>query len=107
MSTTLFSLFQLHPLLSSQICVKGPNVFKGYLKDPERTADTIDKDGWLHTGDIGEWLPVICSFQTSATGKRPRMRTVRPRFLLRTSSASLFDETFGPSEIVLLPCSYQ
>jgi fatty-acyl-CoA synthase len=41
------------PLARGEVCVRGPNVMKGYWNQPGATAAAIDGEGWFHTGDLG------------------------------------------------------
>ncbi|CAI4230434.1 unnamed protein product [Auanema sp. JU1783] len=45
---------------TGELLVKGPTVTKGYFKDPEKTAELIDEEGFLHTGDVARILPNGC-----------------------------------------------
>ena len=40
-----------------EVWIRGPNVMKGYFRDPVQTRAALDKEGWLHTGDVGEFGP--------------------------------------------------
>ena len=53
-----------------EILARGPNVFVGYLGDPERTAEALDVDGWLHTGDVGT---VDAEGNLTVTGRKSEM----------------------------------
>jgi acyl-CoA synthetase (AMP-forming)/AMP-acid ligase II len=53
---------ELGPDEQGEICVRGPQVMKGYLNRPDATSAMIDADGWLHTGDLGYADEESCFF---------------------------------------------
>lgn len=78
-----------------EILVKGPNVMKGYYKDPEMTKEVIDQDGWFHTGDLGRIEP---EGQLKITGRKKELfktsfgKYISPQLIEDMLKESLFIE---------------
>ena len=60
-----------------EVLMRGRTVFQGYYSNPAATAEIVDADGWLHTGDVGEWVcggrkprPPSCRRSGSSTARR-------------------------------------
>lgn len=77
----------------NEICVKGPNVMKGYYKEPQMTAEAIDAEGWFHTGDLGRIEP---EGQLKITGRKKELfktsmgKYVSPQLIEDKFKESLF-----------------
>lgn len=76
-----------------EILCKGPNVMKGYFKEPEMTRIAIDEEGWFHTGDLGHIEP---EGQLKITGRKKELfktsfgKYVSPQVIEDTFKESLF-----------------
>jgi acyl-CoA synthetase (AMP-forming)/AMP-acid ligase II len=51
--TAVDSGAELGPRDEGELLIRGPQIMKGYLNQPQATADSIDREGWYHTGDVG------------------------------------------------------
>lgn len=74
-----------------EILVKGPNVMLGYYNNPEATAETIDTDGWFHTGDIGDF--VEGKFLRITDRKKEMFKTSGGKFVVPQIMENTFKES--------------
>jgi len=83
-----------------EICLKGPNVMLGYYKQPELTATVIDKDGWLHTGDVGEL--VDGKFLKITDRKKELFKTSGGKYIAPQVIENSFKESFLIDQIMVI-----
>jgi long-chain acyl-CoA synthetase len=77
-----------------EICVKGPNVMKGYYKEPELTKEVFDNEGWFHTGDLGAIEP---EGQLRITGRKKEIfKTSMGKYI----SPQVIEEKFKESHFI-------
>lgn len=74
-----------------EILCKGPNVMVGYWQNPELTQETIDDEGWLHTGDIGVWEDG--KFLRIIDRKKELIKTSGGKYISPQQIESLFSES--------------
>ena len=82
-----------------EILVKGSNVMMGYYKRPDLTADTIDQDGWLHTGDVGKFEE---GFLKITDRKKELFKTSGGKYVAPQVIENKFKESFYVEQIMVI-----
>lgn len=83
-----------------EILVKGPNVMMGYYNLPEATAEAIDKDGWFHTGDIGEFTEG--KFLKITDRKKEIFKTSGGKYIVPQAMENKFKESRFIEQIIVI-----
>lgn len=83
-----------------EILCKGPNVMKGYFNRPDLTAEVIDKDGWFHTGDIGEM--VEGRFLKITDRKKEIFKTSGGKYIAPQALENKFKESLFIEQIMVI-----
>ena len=83
-----------------EVLCKGPNVMKGYYREPEMTAEVIDSEGWLHTGDLGRIEP---EGQLKITGsKKELFKTSFGKYISPQPIEDKFKESLFIDQIIVV-----
>jgi long-chain acyl-CoA synthetase len=83
-----------------EILSKGPNIMKGYYKEPDLTAESIDPDGWFHTGDLGHIEP---EGQLKITGRKKELfKTSFGKYISPQLIEDKFKESLFIDQIIVL-----
>lgn len=96
----LIDKVQVKIAVDGEILVKGPNVMLGYYNKPEATAETIDKEGWFHTGDIGEM--VEDRFLKITDRKKEIFKTSGGKYIIPQAMENRFKESRFIEQIMVL-----
>jgi long-chain acyl-CoA synthetase len=83
-----------------EILCKGPNVMKGYFKRPDLTAEALDKEGWFHTGDIGEL--VDGRFLKITDRKKEMFKTSGGKYVAPQALENKFKESLFIEQIMVV-----
>ncbi len=83
-----------------EILAKGPNIMKGYYKRQDLTDEVIDKEGWFHTGDIGEW--VVGKFLKITDRKKELFKTSGGKYIAPQSLENKMKESRYIEQIMVV-----